>query len=244
MSFLWCVVFNTVWAQPAGNKHLLSPCSRCPMCLHITSTWLTTCSVWHRVQTPLFPHSSDCRSNLSTRTHSCWPAGSVEHFGLMSASTWEGLGSQQGGRGGETSASFRGVFHVFRMVRILFCRYLAGTLCHQDIITVLAITFFSCLNHVLWLFFYCLLSVVSLKYFHIPKRVAMTYHFASLKSSLLIFNYWHKIFGGFIVFIVSSKMEEGLCWSPSQTLMNQSSFIKYEITFAGTWRAWHIRSLF
>lgn len=22
--------------------------------------------------------------------HSCWPAGSVEHFGLMSASTWEG----------------------------------------------------------------------------------------------------------------------------------------------------------
>lgn len=25
-------------------------------------------SLWHRVQTPLFPHSSDCRSDLSTRT--------------------------------------------------------------------------------------------------------------------------------------------------------------------------------
>lgn len=49
---------------------------------------------------------------------------------------------------------------------------------------------FSCLNHVLGFFFFnSLLSVVSLKYFHIPKCVVMMYHFASLKSSLLIFNY-------------------------------------------------------
>lgn len=117
--------------------------------------------------------------------HSCWPAGSVEHFGLMSASTWEG---------GDLCVIQRG-FPCFydgeNIVPPLSRWHTVPPGYHY----CSGYYIFSCLDHVFFYFFYFfngLLSVVSLKYFHIPKCVVMTYHSASLKSSLLIFNYCNK----------------------------------------------------
>lgn len=104
MSFWWCVVFSTVWAQSHCTDKHWSPSSR-----RLMSEWNESqCSLWQSRH--LCSHTAVIVFRTSQPGHNCWPAGSVEHFGLMSASTWEGLCSQQGG--GDLCVTLRG-FSMF-----------------------------------------------------------------------------------------------------------------------------------
>lgn len=123
--------------------------------------WSTECwplsnihSMSHNVQQSrhLCSHRTAAAVLTSGPGHSGWPAGSAERLGLMSASTWEGLRSQQG----ETSASLSRVFPCFydaeNIVLPLSCWYTVAPgyhYCTSDYI-------FSCLDRVFFLIVYCL----------------------------------------------------------------------------------------
>lgn len=129
-------------------------------------------SVTH-VQTPLFPQNSHCGSNLWTRTQSltsrmCGACRVNERFQVGRAAL------TAGGDLCVTPRGFPFFYDADNIVPALSCWYTVPPGYHYCPGNYI----FSCLDHV---FFNSLLSVVALKYFHIPKCVVTTHQFASLK---------------------------------------------------------------